>query len=112
MLNAETLREYCVEKEDVTEGFPFGEETLVLKVNNKIFCLMALDEQPLRINLKCDPEIVEELRAEYEAVLPGYHMNKKHWNTVVIDGSIPDKKIKEFIDWSYQLVKGKAKKTK
>ena len=110
MLNAETIREYCLEKVDTTEGFPFGEDTLVLKVNDKIFCLIGLDEQPLRINLKCNPDLVDELRAEFEAVLPGYHMNKKHWNTVVIDGTIQDKQIKEFIDWSYDLVKSKGRK--
>ena len=112
MHNAETLREYCIAKEDSTEGFPFGEETLVFKVNNKMFCLMALDSQPLSINVKCDPDIAEELRAAYDAVQPGYHMNKKLWNTVIIDGTIPDKKIKEFIDWSYELVNSKVKNKK
>ena len=110
MFNAETLREYCIGKQDATEGFPFGEDTLVFKINNKMFCLMALDSHPLSMNVKCDPDIAEELRAEYDAVQPGYHMNKKYWNTVLIDGTIPDRKIKEFVDWSYELVKGKSKK--
>lgn len=104
MLHAESIREFCIEKENVTEGFPFGEGTLVFKVNDKMFCLMSLDESPLRINLKCDPEIAIELREEYEAVLPGYHMNKQYWNTIVIDGTIADKQIKEFINWSYDLI--------
>ena len=112
MHNAETIREHCIDKEDTTEGFPFGEDTLVFKVNNKMFCLMALDSHPLSINLKCDPDIAEELRAEYDAVQPGFHMHKKYWNTIIIDGTIPDIKIKEFIDWSYELVNSKVKNKK
>ena len=110
MHNAETIREHCIAKSDTTEGFPFGEDTLVFKVKNKMFCLMALDSQPLSINVKCEPDIAEELRAEFDAVQPGYHMNKKYWNTVIIDGTIQDNKIKEFIDWSYELVNKKVRK--
>ena len=89
---------------EVTESFPFGEDTLVFKVAGKIFLLAGLDEFPLRINLKCDPEKAIELREMYDSVLPGYHMNKNHWNTVIIDGSIPGTKLLGWIDDSYLLV--------
>jgi len=104
-MNIEILREYCVGKENVTEGFPFGDDTLVFKVNGKIFALANLDGET-RINLKCDPEYAIELRERYPCVIPGYHMNKKLWNTIIIDGSVPDKTIKEWIDHSYNLVAG------
>jgi predicted DNA-binding protein (MmcQ/YjbR family) len=106
-MELETLREYALLKAGVSEGFPFGEGTLVLKVKEKIFMLIALDESPLRMNLKCDPERALELREAYASVLPGYHMNKKHWNTVVLDGRVPKKIIFEMIDGSYNLVQGK-----
>jgi predicted DNA-binding protein (MmcQ/YjbR family) len=85
-MNIEQIREYCLKKKGVTEEFPFDEETLVFKVMGKIFILASLDSIPLQFNLKCDPEKAIELREEYEAVQPGYHMNKRHWNTVIIDG--------------------------
>ena len=104
-MNIETIREYILQKPSVTEGFPFGEDTLVFKVNEKIFLLAGLDSSPLQFNVKCDPEKAIELRDEYpESVLPGYHMNKKHWNTVIIDGSISDNEIYKMIDESYSLV--------
>ena len=103
-MNIEQIRNHCIKKKGVTEEFPFGEDTLVFKVMGKMFLLASLDSIPLQINLKCDPEKVIELREEFEAVQPGYHMNKKHWNTVIIDGSIPMKKIFEWIDDSYNLV--------
>ena len=103
-MNIETLREYCLSKKAVTEDFPFGESTLVFRAKNKIFLLVALDADLLQFNAKCDPEKAVELREEYEAVKPGYHMNKKHWNTVVIDGSISTRLIKEMIDDSYDLI--------
>jgi predicted DNA-binding protein (MmcQ/YjbR family) len=99
-----TLREYCLSKSNVTESFPFGEETLVFKVKGKIFALANLDSD-LSVNLKCDPSFALELREKYSAVNPGYHMNKKHWNTVLLDGSIPDKELFLWIDHSYDLVK-------
>ena len=99
-----TLREYCLSKSNVTESFPFGEETLVFKVKGKIFALANLDSD-LSVNLKCDPSFALELRERYRAVNPGYHMNKKHWNTVLLDGSIPDKELFLWIDHSYNLVK-------
>lgn len=103
-MNIETLREYCLSKKAVTEDFPFGETTLVFRVKGKIFLLVALDADPLQFNAKCDPEKAIELREEYNAIKPGYHMNKKHWNTVVIDGSISTKLLKEIIDDSYALI--------
>ena len=109
-MNIEVIREYCFKKTGVAEELPFGEETLVFKVMGKIFILASLDSIPLQVNLKCDPEKAIELREEYEAVQPGYHMNKRHWNTVIIDGSIPGKKILEWIDNSYNLVAAGLKK--
>lgn len=103
-MDIETLREYCLLKKAVSEDFPFGETTLVFRVKEKIFLLAALDAAPLQFNAKADPEKAIQLREEYSAVKPGFHMNKKHWNTVVIDGSIPARVIKEMIDDSYELV--------
>jgi len=103
-MDIETLRDYCLAKKEVTEGFPFGETTLVFKVKGKMFLLAALDEAVLQFNVKCDPEKAIEWREQYEAVQPGYHMNKKMWNTVVVDGSIPAKVLRGMIDDSYQLV--------
>jgi predicted DNA-binding protein (MmcQ/YjbR family) len=102
-MNLEGFRKYCLSKKGVTEEFPFGEETLVYKVMGKMFALTDLETFE-SINLKVDPEKGEELREKYASVQPGYHMNKKHWITVLIDGSIPDKKVLEWVDNSYQLV--------
>jgi len=102
-MNIETLREYCLSKKSVTESFPFGDDTLVFKVKGKIFVLASI-EGDLTINLKCDPSLAIELRERYTSVIPGYHMNKKHWNTILADGSIPDKEIFSWIDHSYNLV--------
>jgi len=109
-MNIETLREYCLSKPGVEEGLPFGPDTLVFKVSGKIFLLASLDRESLQFNVKCDPEKAIELREEFSCVIPGYHMNKKHWNTILVDGSVPLKKIKEWIDHSYKLVSGKKKK--
>lgn len=104
------LRDYCISKPNVTESFPFDEDTLVFKVNGKMFALTNLTGD-LTINLKCNPEKAIELREMYPAVEPGYHMNKQHWNTIRIDGSISTSLIKEWIDHSYSLVnKRKSKK--
>ena len=108
-MNIEDIREHAIAKPDVTEGFPFGEQTLVFKVKEKIFLLMSLDADPLQFNAKCDPERAIELREQYDCVIPGYHMNKKHWNTVIVDGTLSTKKIKELIDHSYNLVAKKKK---
>jgi predicted DNA-binding protein (MmcQ/YjbR family) len=103
-MNIEKLREYCISKSNVEEGFPFGEDTLVFKVKGKIFALANLSGD-LSINLKCNPEFALELREKYSSVQPGYHMNKKHWNTILLDGTIPDPEIYTWIDHSYDLVK-------
>jgi predicted DNA-binding protein (MmcQ/YjbR family) len=108
-MDIEQLREYCIAKPGVEEGFPFGANTLVFKVKAKMFLLVALESQPLQFNTKCDPEKAIELREEYSCILPGYHMNKKYWNTVIIDGTLSTKQIKELIDDSYNLVSAKAK---
>ena len=110
-MNIEQIREYCIKKKGVTEEFPFDEETLVFKIAGKIFLLASLGSIPLQINLKCDPEKAIELREEFEFVQPGYYMNKKHWNTIIIDGTVPAKKILEWIDDSYNLVVSGLKKS-
>ena len=98
------FREYCLSKPRATEGTPFGPDVLVFKVAGKMFALAALDEMPTTVNLKCDPDWALELRDRYEQVRPGYHMNKKHWNTVEIEGSIPDAELRKMIDHSYELI--------
>lgn len=103
-MDLEQFREYCLGKSHITEGTPFGPDVLVFKVGGKIFALAALDEVPTRVNLKCDPDLALELRDRYEQVIPGYHMNKKHWNTVEIESGIPDGELRKMIDHSYDLV--------
>ncbi len=103
-MNIETIREYCLSKPGVEESLPFGPDTLVYKVKGKIFLLIGLDSEDLSFNVKCDPDKALELREEFPCVLPGYHMNKKHWNTIVVDGSVSAKQLKEWIDHSYALV--------
>jgi predicted DNA-binding protein (MmcQ/YjbR family) len=98
------FREYCLAKPDGIEGTPFGETVLVFKVGGKMFALLALDEVPTTANLKCDPDLALDLRDQYEQVRPGYHMNKKHWNTVEIDTGIHDAEVRKMIDHSYDLV--------
>jgi len=102
-MNLDSLQKYCLEKKGVTEGFPFDDETLVFKVGGKMFCLVNLTP-PQSVNLKCNPEKAIELREEYEEILPGYHMNKKHWNTIVLDRSIPQDLLLTMIADSYTLV--------
>ena len=103
-MDIEQLRDYCLQKNGVEEGFPFGEDTLVFKINKKIFLLASLDTKPLQFNVKCAPQKAIELREEYPAILPGFHMSKKHWNTVIVDGTLPAKLLREMIDNSYALV--------
>ena len=103
-MNVESFRDYCLSKPSATESTPFGPDNIVFKVEGKMFALLALDEVPTAVNLKCDPDLALELRDRYEQVQPGYHMNKKHWNTVVLDGVIPEKEVRKMIDDSYDLV--------
>jgi predicted DNA-binding protein (MmcQ/YjbR family) len=106
-MNLETFYEYCLSKKGVTEHFPFDEDTLVFKVGGKIFALSSLlqwEKGSPRMNLKCDPERAQELRAEYDAIHPGFHMSKLHWNTIEANKDVPDILLKELIDHSYELV--------
>ena len=105
-MNIEELREYCIGKKGATEELPFGPDTLVFKVGGKVFLLVGLDQvNQLACNVKCDPDRATALRAEYpQTVFPGYHMNKKHWNTVHCNQELPDTVIEELIDHSYDLV--------
>ncbi|HHO56452.1 MAG TPA: MmcQ/YjbR family DNA-binding protein [Trueperaceae bacterium] len=107
----EDLRQYCATKAGSKEDFPFDNNTLVFKVMNKIFALTNITWSELKVNLKCEPEFAELLREKYQAIVPGYHMNKKHWNTVTIDGSIPNSELLQLIDHSYDLVVSKLKKS-
>ncbi|MBI1286573.1 MAG: MmcQ/YjbR family DNA-binding protein [Flavobacteriales bacterium] len=109
-MNIEELRECCLNLKGVEEGFPFDESTLVFKVMGKMFCLAALENNPLQFNAKCDPEKAIELREEFSGVRPGYHMSKKHWNTVVFDGSITDEQARQWVLDSYNLVVGSLPK--
>ncbi|MBC7568188.1 MAG: MmcQ/YjbR family DNA-binding protein [Spirosoma sp.] len=104
-MNIETLREYCIARPGATESFPFDEVTLVFKVGNKIFALMDTESRPSTLALKCDPERAVQLREEYTTVVPGYHLNKKHWNTITVDGSVRSSELQAWIDHSYQLVR-------
>ena len=106
-MNIQQYFEYCLSKKAVTEHFPFDDDTLVFKVGGKIFALSSMnnwEKGTPAVNLKCDPDLAEELRAEFNDVLPGFHMSKKHWNTVKINGDVSNKKLCELIDHSYDLV--------
>jgi predicted DNA-binding protein (MmcQ/YjbR family) len=106
-MNLETYYKYCLSKKGVTEHFPFDEDTLVFKVGGKMFALSSLSQwekgQP-SVNLKCDPERAQELRAEYDDIQPGFHMSKTHWNTIAVNESVSDALVKELIDHSYELI--------
>jgi len=111
IFNIEDLREYCLAKKGTNESFPFDESTLVFKLINKVFAITSLNSDVLSVNLKCDPEIAIQLRNAYpENVHPGYHMNKKHWNTVIINNAIHPKIVMKMIDDSYALIFTKLKK--
>lgn len=103
-MHIETFRNYCLSKSMVTEEFPFDKTTLVFKVCGKMFALTGLESLEFKVNLKCDPDRALELRETYESITAGFHMNKKHWNTVLIDGSFADELFIELIDHSYLLV--------
>ena len=110
-MDIEQLRDYCLSKPDTKEGLPFGPNVLVFKVKGKMFLLASLDTNPLQFNVKCHPDLAEELREQFTCVLPGYHMNKQHWNTIIVDGSVSSSQLKEWIDFSYELIlNGKKKK--
>ena len=109
-MNIEEVRDYCLQKEDVSEGLPFGEDTLVFKVSGKMFALLSLRGDQ-RINLKCEPEKALELREHHTYVIPGYHMNKQHWNTVYIEEASREE-LMEWIDHSYELIKASLSKKK
>ena len=111
-MDIDTLREHCLSKPGTEETLPFGPDVLVFKVNGKVYLLWRFEAEPPSFNVKCDPEYVEELRAEYDCVIPGYHMNKKHWNTIIVDGSVSNAQLKIWIDHSYDLVSGAGKTTK
>ena len=102
---AERLRERCLALPGASEEFPFGDEVSVFKVGGKMFALCSLDaEPPLQLNVKCDPELAVQLRSAYPAIGPGYHLNKRHWNTITLDGSVPDEMVADLVGDSYDLV--------
>jgi predicted DNA-binding protein (MmcQ/YjbR family) len=110
-MNIEDIRDFALSLENATEGFPFGETVLVFKANEKMFLLLPLNEEVLQFNVKCDPEQAIQWREEFpDAIFPGYHMNKKHWNTVVVNGTLKNNQLKKMIEDSYELVCGKRKK--
>ena len=109
-MHIEEFRDYCLAKKGVEETFPFDEQTLVFKVMGKMFALTGLEHVPFQVNLKCDPDQAIELREEYEDIQAGWHMSKKHWNTVMFEGDLEEKMLLELIDHSYDLVVQKLKK--
>lgn len=113
-MDIQKIYDYCLSKKGATEDFPFDQDTLVFKVGGKMFCLTSLNKWEagdFSINLKCDPEYAEELRADYDAVEPGYHMSKKHWNTVHVNKDLPFAEVLKLIDHSYDLVYKSLSKT-
>ncbi|GJM34096.1 MAG: hypothetical protein DHS20C18_30970 [Saprospiraceae bacterium] len=111
-MNIESFREYCLSKPGTEEGLPFGPDTLVFKVMGKIFALTGMNNPEFKVNLKCDPDWVPELREQHPEIQPGYHMNKQHWNTVSFEGGLDNAFLRELIDHSYDLiVKSLPKKT-
>jgi predicted DNA-binding protein (MmcQ/YjbR family) len=103
-MNIDAIRNYCLQKPGVEEGLPFGPDVVVFKVLGKLFLLLPLNTEGVQFNVKCDPGLAVELREQYDCVLPGYHMNKKHWNTVLVTGTVKTPQLKEWIDHSYELV--------
>ena len=110
-MDIEQFRDYCLRKKGVTEEFPFDEVTLVLKVMGKMFALTGLDNERFTVNLKCDPDYALELREQYEEIIPGWHMNKTHWNTVDFEGNLEQALLRQLIDHSYNLVVKGLKKS-
>jgi predicted DNA-binding protein (MmcQ/YjbR family) len=104
VIDAAALRSWCLARPGVTEEMPFGPVTTVFKVAGKLFALSALDREPLEVSLKCEPALAQALRRDHEAIRPGYHLNKRHWNTVLCDGSLPDQMVIDMLEDSYDLV--------
>jgi predicted DNA-binding protein (MmcQ/YjbR family) len=104
MVEIETLKAHALSKPGTSFDFPFGPEALVIRVMGKLFALIPVDADPPRVNLKCEPTLAEIFRQNYPAVTPGYHMNKRHWNTVLLDGTIPDTDLLDMVDHSYEQV--------
>jgi len=104
MMNGEELKVHCLALPGSTEVFPFGDEVSVFKVGGKMFAVSHLDAEPLQLSVKCEPELAEQLRADHPAIAPGYHLNKRHWNTITIDGSLPDQMVGDMLADSYHLV--------
>ncbi|EGG93922.1 hypothetical protein IMCC1989_540 [gamma proteobacterium IMCC1989] len=104
-------KQYCLSKPEAREDYPFGPDALVFKIRDKLFAILGEKDGVARINLKCDPDEAQMLRDVFDAVIPGYHMNKRHWNTVILDGSIPQGEIERMVDRSYGLVVKSLKKT-
>lgn len=103
-MTPDELRDFCLSFNDVVEDFPFRPETSVFKVAGKMFALSTLDARPLTVNLKCEPELAVQLRERHPQIVPGWHMNKRHWNTVTVDGGLPDRMVRELVEDSYDLV--------
>jgi predicted DNA-binding protein (MmcQ/YjbR family) len=103
-MDADELRDWCLRHAGATEEFPFGPENSVFKVAGKMFALSALDRAPLQVSVKCEPELAAQLRITYPAIRPGYHLNKRHWNTITLDGSLTDQLLHDLIEDSYDLV--------
>jgi predicted DNA-binding protein (MmcQ/YjbR family) len=103
-VDAAELQRWCLEHPGAIEDFPFGPEHSVFKVAGKMFALSALDRAPLQVSVKCEPELAVDLRNTYPAIRPGYHLNKRHWNTITVDGSLPDQLVRDLVEDSYDLV--------
>jgi predicted DNA-binding protein (MmcQ/YjbR family) len=103
-MDAAGLRAWCLRQPGAVEDFPFGPEHSVFKVAGKMFALSALERTPLEVSVKCEPELAVALRSSYDAIRPGYHLNKRHWNTITLDGSLPDRLVRDFVEDSYDLV--------
>jgi len=103
-VTARALRKFCLSFPGAIETFPFGPETYVFKVEGKLFAISALGSSPLKVSLKCEPELAAQLRGAHEAIAPGYHLNKRHWNTVTLDGSLPDAMVRDMVEDSYDLI--------
>ena len=111
-MDRDELKALCLALPGASEEFPFGEEVSVFKVAGKMFAACRLDAVPLEVSLKCDPDLAVQLRAGYPAIAPGYHLNKRHWNTVTVDGTLPDQMVAELLTDSYELVVGSLPKTR